>query len=68
MSRRNIGKRWLVPLATGGKSKINEMVKACTLEMNGIHKKIDLNIIPLGSYDCLIGMCWLDDHYVIVDC
>jgi hypothetical protein len=33
--------------------------------MNGVSIKADLNIIPLGSYDCLIGMVWLDKHHVI---
>jgi hypothetical protein len=57
-----------VQLATGAKRKINEMVKACPLEMNGLRTKVDLNIIPLGSYDCLIGMDWLDEHHVVLDC
>jgi hypothetical protein len=30
------------------------------MKMNGPRKKYDLNIIPLGLYDCLIGMDWLD--------
>jgi hypothetical protein len=29
MSRRNLGKPWLVQLDIGEKTKINEMVKAC---------------------------------------
>ena len=36
--------------------------------MNGLRTKSDLNIIPLGSYDCLIGMDWLDQHHVVLDC
>jgi hypothetical protein len=58
--RIKLGKLWLVQLSTGEKLKINEMVKVCPLEMNGLRTKADLNIIPLGSYDCLIGMDWLD--------
>ena len=26
-----------------------------------------LNILPLGSYDCLIGMDWLDQHHAILE-
>jgi hypothetical protein len=66
--RSKLGKPWLVQLATGEKRKINEMVKACPMEMNGLCTKVDLNIIPLGSYDCLIGMDWLDEHHVVLDC
>jgi hypothetical protein len=44
------------------------MIKACPLEMNELHTKDDLNIIPLGSYNHLIGMDWLDEHHVVLDC
>jgi hypothetical protein len=43
------------------------MVKACPMEMNGLCKKYNLNIIPLGLYDSLIGMDWLDEHHVFLD-
>jgi hypothetical protein len=36
--------------------------------MNGVNTIVDLNIIPLGSYDVLIGMDWLDVHHVVLDC
>jgi hypothetical protein len=48
LSRSKLGKPWLLQLATRTKRKINEMIKACLLEMNGLHTKYDLNIIPLG--------------------
>jgi hypothetical protein len=38
------------------------------MDMNGLRTKEDLNIIPLGSYDCLIGMNSLDTHHVVLDC
>ena len=50
------------------KSKIIEFVKMCPLEMNGVKTFVDLNIIPLGLYDVLIGMDWLDAHHAILDC
>ena len=28
----------------------------------------DLNVLPLGSYDILIGMDWLEVHKVKLDC
>jgi hypothetical protein len=68
LPKRKLGKPWLVQLATGAKRKINEMVKACPMNMNGMNTKEDLNIIPLGSYDCLIGMDWMDKHHVVLDC
>jgi hypothetical protein len=66
--RNKHGKYWLVQLATGAKRKVNEMVKSCLMDMNGLSTREDLNILPLGSYDCLIGMDWLDQHHAILDC
>jgi hypothetical protein len=61
------GKSWLVWLATRTKIKVNEMVKSCLMEMNGMNTWEDLNIFPLGSYDYLIGMDWLDQHHALLD-
>jgi hypothetical protein len=36
--------------------------------MNGRNTKVDVNIIPLGSYDFLIGIYWLEKHHVVLDC
>ena len=58
----------MVHLNTSTKTKINELVKSCPLNMNKLNTFLDLNIIPLGSYDVLIGMDWLDAHHAILDC
>jgi hypothetical protein len=34
--------------------------------MNGLNTKVDVKIIPLGSYDFLIGMDWLEKHHVVL--
>jgi len=57
----------LVQLAIGTKRKINEIFKGYPLDMNGVSTIADLNIIPLGSYDVLIGMDLLDVHHVVLD-
>jgi hypothetical protein len=38
------------------------------MDMNGLSTNADLDIIPLGSYDFLIGMDWLDMYHVSLDC
>ena len=43
------------------------MLKACPMDMNGLNTQAYLNIIPLVSYDFLIGMDWLDQHHVVLD-
>jgi hypothetical protein len=58
----------LVQLATGTKRRINEMVRGCPININGVSTNFDMNIIPLGSYDIIIGMDWMDKHHVVLDC
>jgi hypothetical protein len=55
-------------LATGTKRKVTELVKSFSIDMNGLSTKAELNVLPLGSYDCLIGMDWLDQHHALLDC
>jgi len=38
------------------------------MKLNGMNTNTELNTMPLGSHDCLIGMDWLDQHCVILDC
>jgi hypothetical protein len=58
--RSKLGKPWMVHLAIGSKRNINEMVKACPMDMNGLSTRAYLNILPLGSYDFLFRMDSLD--------
>jgi hypothetical protein len=62
------GKSWLVQLATRAKIKVSEMVNSFPMDMNGLRTNANLNILPLGSYDFLIGSDWLDQHHVFLDC
>ena len=59
---------WLVQLATGTKRKFNEVVDKCPLVINGLSTCIDLNVLPVDSYDVLIGMDWLEAHGMNIDC
>ena len=49
-------KPWMVRLATGMKQKVSKIVKECEVNLHGFPMKVNLNILPLGSYDILIGM------------
>ena len=44
------------------------MVEKCPLVVNGLITYVDMNMLPLGSYDVLIGMDWLEYHKVKLDC
>ena len=43
------------------------MLEKCPLVINGLITCVDLNFLPLGSYDVLIGMDWLEAHKVKLD-
>eukprot|EP00253_Pinus_taeda_P015634 PITA_15634 len=59
---------WLVQLATGAKRRVVSKLKDCSFTIAGQPVTADLNILPLGSYDILIGMDWLEKHWSLVDC
>jgi hypothetical protein len=63
-----LGKASLVQLATGTKRRIHDMVRSCSISLNGVHTSMDVNIIPLGSYDILIGMDRLDKRHDVLYC
>jgi hypothetical protein len=66
LQRNKHEKYWLVQLAIGAKRKNSELVKDFPIDMNGLSTKVDVNIIPLSSYDFPIGMYWLEkDHFVL---
>ena len=50
----------LVQLSTCTKKKVSEVVKDCEVNLNGFPTRLNLNILPIGSYDILIGMDWLE--------
>lgn len=58
---------WLVQLATGNKRKVANFINHCEVIMNDLQSYASLNVLPLGSYDFLIGMDWLEKHKVILN-
>jgi hypothetical protein len=61
-------KPWLVQLAIRTKRKLTKVITTCQIIMNGMSIQATLNIFPLGSYDMLIGMDWLDSHKAKSEC
>ena len=42
-------------------------MRDCEVKLNIFLAKIDFNILPLRSYNVLIGMDWLEQHHVMID-
>eukprot|EP00253_Pinus_taeda_P023509 PITA_23509 len=59
---------WLVHLATGTKRRVMAKVKSCPIVIVGQPVVADLNVLPRRSYDVLIGMDWLENHWALVNC
>jgi hypothetical protein len=45
-----------------------EVVEACPIRIEGFQTQVDLNVLPLGSYDVLLGMDWLATHKEKLNC
>ena len=52
-------KPWPVQLATGTKYKVLEIVNNCEVNLNGFSTRVNVNILPLGSYHIIIDMDWI---------
>eukprot|EP00253_Pinus_taeda_P020306 PITA_20306 len=59
---------WLVQLATGAKRRVTAKINDFSFTIADQPIIANLNILPLGSYDILIGMDWLEIHWSLVDC
>eukprot|EP00253_Pinus_taeda_P015084 PITA_15084 len=57
---------WLVQLATGAKRRVSAKISNCSFSIDGQPITTDLNVLPLGSYDILIGMDWLEKHWSLI--
>eukprot|EP00253_Pinus_taeda_P025293 PITA_25293 len=59
---------WLEQLSTGAKRQVTAKVNDCSFTIADQPVTADLNVLPLGSYDILISMDWLEKHWSLVDC
>ena len=60
-------KPWLAQLATSMKRKVSKLVRDCEVNLNGFPTRKDLNILPIGSYDVLVDMDWLEQHHFMLN-
>ena len=59
---------WQVELASGIKVSTGSVVHKCGLSLGSFDTIVDLRVIPLGSYDVVLGMEWLGSHRASIDC
>ena len=59
---------WQVELASGIKVSTDSVVHKCGLSLGRFDTAVDLQIIPLGSYDVVLGMDWLGSYRASIGC
>ncbi|GJU04392.1 putative reverse transcriptase domain-containing protein [Tanacetum coccineum] len=59
---------YAVELADERISETNTIFRGCTLGLLGHPFNIDLMPVELGSFDVIIGMDWLVNHYAVIVC
>ena len=60
--------RWKLELASGSRVNTNIVAPNCKIQMKYFTTLANLRVIPLGSYDIVLGMDWLEKHQVVMDC
>lgn len=51
-----------VKVADGGELLCTESIPFCQWSSQGLDSVIDMKILPLGVYDAILGMDWLEQH------
>ncbi|GKA98990.1 putative reverse transcriptase domain-containing protein [Tanacetum coccineum] len=57
-----------VELADGKIIGVNTIIRGCTLNFMNHPFNIDLMLVPLGSFDVIIGMDWLTKYHGVIIC
>nr|GEU49768.1 hypothetical protein [Tanacetum cinerariifolium] len=57
-----------IELADGKITRVNTIVHGCTLNFMNHPFNIDIMLVPLGSFDVIIGMDWLTKYHGVIIC
>ena len=60
--------RWQVELVSGSRVCADVIALDCKIHLESFSTLANLRVIPLGSYDIVLGMDWLEQHLAILDC
>ena len=50
------------------RARIGMICRGCELEISGTLLTVDLRIMDMSEFDVILGMDWLTDYRVIIDC
>uniref|UniRef100_A0ACD5VMB2 Uncharacterized protein n=1 Tax=Avena sativa TaxID=4498 RepID=A0ACD5VMB2_AVESA len=60
-------KKCLVNVADGTQYRCSTFIPACQWTSQGTTFATDLKVLPLGSFDAILGMDWLEEHNPNID-
>ena len=52
----------------GTRVMIDKICRYCELEISGILHTVDLRVMDISDFDVILGMDWLTEHRVVIDC
>ena len=52
----------------GTRVRVDQICLDCELEISGILLTVDLRVMDMSEFDVILGMDWLMEHRVIIDC
>ena len=52
----------------GIRVRVDQICRDCELEISGILLTVDLRVIDMSNFDVILGMDWLTEHRVGIDC
>ena len=55
-------------MASGFRIFADVITADCKIHLKAFTTSVDLRVIPLGSYDIVFGMDWLERHNAVMDC
>ncbi|WVZ18555.1 hypothetical protein V8G54_005877 [Vigna mungo] len=64
----DLGCELVVSTPTSGQVSISSVCVGCPIEVAGRKTKVNLVCLPLEGLDVILGMDWLVDNHVLIDC
>ena len=52
----------------GTRVSVDLIYRGCELEISGVLLTVDLRVMDMSEFDVIIGMDWLTEYRVIIDC
>ena len=66
--KRDLGCELLVSTPSSGQLATSSVCVGCSMEVAGRRFKVNLVCLPLEGLDVILGMDWLSNNHIIIDC